>query len=72
VEHTSLSTFHVSAVPRTAVSNQRRRKLRKSEILSGSKYENTLEEKLRENAAEDGEKTAQCEQTVVRRNVVFA
>jgi hypothetical protein len=54
----SLSKLYVSSavirpVPRTTVSNYRKKKARKSGILSVSAYENTLQEKLREKGAED-------------------
>ena len=46
----------IRPVPRTTVSNQRKRKARKSEILSSSPYKNSLQEKLREKATKDGRK----------------
>jgi hypothetical protein len=52
------------------VSNQRKRKARKSEFLSSSPYKNSLQEKLREKATEDGEKKGKCKRTAVRRKQV--
>jgi hypothetical protein len=56
--------------PRTTVSNQRKRKARKCELLSSSPYKNSLQEKLREKATEDGEKKEKCNRTAVRRKLV--
>jgi hypothetical protein len=52
------------------VGNQRKSKGRKSEILSGLPCENTLQEKLRDKAADDEGEKAKCKKTNVRRNLV--
>jgi hypothetical protein len=67
--YVSLSKFHVfptmiRLVPPITVIKQRNTKARKSEILLGSPYKNSLQEKLREKAAEDGEKKAKCKRTL--------
>ena len=66
----SVCSTMIRPEPRTTVSNQRKRKARKSELLSSSPYKNSLQEKLREKATEDGEKIEKCKRTAVRRKLV--
>jgi hypothetical protein len=73
--YASLSKFHVPStmirpVPQTTVIKQRNTKARRSEIWSWSPYKNSLQEKLREKAAEDGEKKAECRWTIVKRSLI--
>lgn len=58
----------ICPVPRKTASNKRKRKGRKSELLSGSPY--TLQKEIWETAAEDGSKKAKYRPTVVGRNLV--